>query len=223
VRRALVPIVLVLLAGPAQAGEKVAVIDTTTEGIEPDAGKRFEATLEEGLAAAGYQVVPRKQVIDALAKKDLPEGCTFGPCLIAIGDALNVSLVLAARITATGPSYTFLLTMVSAKTGAPVAQVADTCPVCTIDEALSQMTLSIVSLGTGPSTPLIVQPVQVRGDKKLRANMQTAAWWLSGLALAGLTAGGVLLALDEVPLGCSAFGAGAGLGIAGLTIFLTVD
>ena len=214
---------LTLAPTVVRAGEKVAVLDLTTEGIDADAATRFEVTLEDGLRAAGYDVVPRKQVTDLLAKRDLPDGCTFGPCLIAIGDAIGVSRVLVARVSAAGPSYTFLLTLVSAKTGAPVAQVADSCSVCTVDEAQSQMTLSIVSLGTGPSAPVIVQPVQVRGDHHIRNRLHRDAWWLSGAALVGLTAGGLLLALDQIPLGCTAFGAGAGLGIAGITIFLTIN
>jgi hypothetical protein len=198
----------------------VGVLEVIVEGVPPDAQTRFQEGLEEGLRGAGVDVVPRGAVAAALTKVDVPYGCTLGPCLRAIGKALAVQKVLVARVTAVGPSFTFVLTFLDTARGAPVAQVSDSCAVCTLDEALASATLAVVSLATGAGDIVATTPVPARVTRVSGTTpLKTVAWWLTGLAVASATTGAALLSVGDAPA-WACFGLAGGLSAGGLTIFL---
>jgi hypothetical protein len=206
------------LALPARA-ETVAVLDTVIDGVPPEGRDRLLANLEEGLEAGGFTILPHTEVRERLAKANAPSGCSFGPCLRAVGQALGVELVLVVRIVADGPSFSFVLTLVDTKSGAPVAQVSDSCAVCTYDEATSATTLAVVDLGhryqeiTHPDEP----PAKPHPPHKRHA----AAWWMTGAAVVVGGAAAYILAgrSDLRPEGYGAAGAAGGLLIGGVVLF----
>ncbi|MFH0902533.1 MAG: hypothetical protein V2A73_18035 [Pseudomonadota bacterium] len=205
----------------AMAAERIGLIDVVVTGVAPEVQARFENSLEEGLHGAGFEVVPRSEVLDELVKRDAPEGCSFGPCLSAVGEKIGVRVVLVARISAEGPSYAFVLTLVDTHTGTPISQLADNCPVCTLNEALASSTLSVVSLATrtGPATS-VAGVGWVSLASKERGCPNTVARWTASFGVAAVILGGILLTMDHDVAAASSLGAGGGLGIAGLSLFL---
>lgn len=191
------------------------MLDVTMDGVPRDAQARFETSLEEGLRGAGLEVLPRARVAEAVERGDTPPGCTFGDCLKAVGKTLATRLALVARVTARGPSFTFVLTLVDMGTGYPVSQVSDTCAVCTFDEAIAAATLAVVELATAAPP---ASPPPGDGARRARSTRRTA-WWMTGLAVVGVAVGAYLVSTDEDQAGWASIGAGGGFGIAGITLF----
>lgn len=209
------------VAASAQAAEPVGILDVIVDGVPPDAQVRFEEGIEEGLRGAGVDVVPKGAVAAALAKVDVPEGCSFGPCLRAVGKALAVKQVLAARITAVGPSFSFILTFVDTASGAPTSQVADGCAVCTLDEALASVTLAVVSLATGAGDTVVTTPLRRTSATQrpaARRSSAPAAWWMAGFAVASAITGAGLASTGDAPA-WAFFGLAGGLAAGGVTLF----
>ncbi|MBI4508511.1 MAG: hypothetical protein HY698_02665 [Deltaproteobacteria bacterium] len=197
------------------AAERIAVLDMVASGIPDDSRGRFEVSFEEGLRGAGFEVVERADVLAKVVRSDAPEGCTFGPCLAAVGSALGVDLVLVARVAAQGPSYSFVLTIVETKTGVPKVQVADSCAVCTLDEALAASMLAVISLGTGTGGAKLVEPAG--GRCGLRPS-RSGAWFVTGVAVASSVFGLLLASTERESAGWAAMGFGVGLGLLGGTL-----
>jgi hypothetical protein len=235
VRRGLTSVIVLALLGPrvalAEGGgapgeraESVAVIDSIIQGVPTSAKPGFEQNLEESLRGAGFTVLPEATVKNLKLKSEAPAGCSFGPCLRAVGKALGVELALVVRISAEGPSFTFVLTLVDTSTGAPVAQVSDSCAVCTFDEASSAATLAIVDLGMKyrEAREAEVGVAKVVGREQQRGrDRHTAAYVLGGLALAaGGAAAYLLLARDDFEaLGWAGVGGAAGLALGTVATF----
>lgn len=217
---ALVTAAMVVSAGAASA-ERVAVLDVVVTGVPSDARQRFEARVVEGLAGAGFEVVPRERVAAAFVDADVAEGCFFGPCLERAARRLTAAQGLVARIAASGSAYSYVLTMVDMRTGAPIRQVTDTCAVCTLDEALAAATLATVALASGEGPELVAGAVGGGSEGWGGAGRWRRAAIVAsvgvGLAVASLAAGLFLLRDEEEAGGWAAVGAGVGLGAASLT------
>lgn len=214
-------------AGTAASSPAVAVLAVETEGVPEDARASFAASLEDGLRGAGFEVVPHARVEDAIDSGALPVGCVFGPCLRDAAKALGAELVLVARVTASGPSFTFVLSLVSTTTGAPVAQVSDACAVCTFDEASSAATLAAVELAAQAQGTLPAKGIEApgRGDggpapRRPSGRARRLAWWMTGVGTAAIVVGAFLVGADRDEAGWATLGAGGGLGVAGLTLFV---
>ena len=210
---------------PPEGGtaESVAVLDSIIDGVPASARPSFEQNLEDSLRGAGFTVLPKATVKNLLLKSDAPPGCSFGPCLRAVGKALDVELALVVRISADGPSFTFVLTLVDTASGAPVAQVSDTCAVCTFDEASSAATLAIVDLGMryrdNRDRSVLAENAAARERKRERLHAST--WVMAGLTLVvGGTAAYLLLARDDSDAaGWAAVGGATGLAIGTVVSF----
>jgi hypothetical protein len=214
-------------AAPAQA-ESVAIVQMDIEGVPPEGRDRLGETLEEGLASADFTVVRGEAVKEKLIKHNVVAGCSFGPCLRAVGQALGVELVLVARVVAEGPSFSIVLTLVETENGTPVAQVSDSCAVCTFDEAISAATLAVIDLAARYRNHMedlaaAARPVAPASAGKGR--VRKVAWWMSGIALVAGGAAGYLLTqrddLDEV--GWGAAGAAGAFAVTGVTLFVVAD
>jgi hypothetical protein len=202
--------------------ETVAVLDSVFDGVTNVARADFEANLEESLRGAGFSVLPKDAVKGLIIKGDVTAGCAFGPCLRAVGEALGVELALVARITADGPSFSFVLTLVDTASGVPVAQVSDTCAVCTFDEASAAATLAVVDLGmryqewkqqSAAPAPTVAEKPSGKSRKK--------TWILGSLALiAGGSAAYLLLARDDADdWGAAVAGGATGLALGTILTF----
>jgi hypothetical protein len=229
VRRSLAALLVVglLLHGlPARAddepasgggGLSVAVLDSIIDGVPASARPAFEQNLEDSLRGAGFTVLPKATVKGLLLKSDAPPGCSFGPCLRAVGKALDVELALVVRISADGPSFTFVLTLVDTQSGAPVAQVSDTCAVCTFDEASSAATLAIVDLGMRyrENTEAAGLAEDAAARKRKREGRHLSTWVMAGMTvLASGAAVYLLVARDDADAaGWAAVGGAAGLAV----------
>jgi hypothetical protein len=195
--------------------ETVAVLDSIIDGVPASARPGFQQNLEESLRGAGFTVLPQATVRNLLLKSDATAGCSFGPCLRGVGKALGVELALVVRISADGPSFTFVLTLVDTMSGAPVAQVSDTCAVCTFDEASSAATIAVVDLGMKyrDARDEAAAVAKVMAAKERARRRHAATWLLAGLTVvAGGAAAYFLLARDDRDsLGWAAAGGAAGL------------
>jgi len=234
VTQALVALLVAILAAPRLAlaaddpgggrAETVAVLDSIIDGVPASARPDFQQNLEESLRGAGFTVLPQVTVRNLLLKSDATAGCSFGPCLRSVGQALGVELALVVRISADGPSFTFVLTLVDTQSGAPVAQVSDTCAVCTFDEASSAATLAVVDLGmkyreARDQAVEVARVVERERDK--RSRVRAATWVLGGLAaVAGGTAAYLLLGRDDADkYGWASIGGAVGLTIGAIATF----
>ena len=212
-------------ADDSMLSESIGVLQIATEGVSATAGEKLEESIEETLADVGFRVVRSSTVISKLAGSDYVAGCTFGPCVAEVGRATGLSRVLVARIQGAGQSYSVVVSLIDTKTGHIESQVAQSCPVCTVDEAISTAALAVVELITEPGTPandIAYGQGQDDGNPSgpSRKTLKRAGWiMLAGGALAGAT-GAYLLANDEDRSGGLSAGAGVGLGLAGLVTLL---
>jgi hypothetical protein len=193
--------------GPRARAEAIAVVDEVYDEVPPELTQRFSKTVEDSLKSAGFGVTGRDRVRERLLGSHAALGCGFGPCLVIVGKTLGVELALSVRVTMSGQSFTFTLTMSDMHSGLPLAQLTDGCQVCTADEAESALTLAMVDLtlryhnardtSAKPPPP----PPRVR----------TTTWILTGAALVLVSTGVALVAAGKDSAGWAALGGGGGL------------
>lgn len=226
---------LLLLTSSIAQGQPVTGIDPSaigvlaveTSGVSETAGDKFEQSVEETLSDVGRRVVRSKWIAAKLARSDYVAGCTFGPCMKEVRRAIGLERVLVARIEGAGQSYSVVVSLIDTEDGRLVSQVAQSCPVCTVEEAISTATLAVVEL-VNEKTEAAVAPAaavdveaRARMERKQR-HVRRAGW---AFLAVGLIAGGVgayLVSQDE-EAGAPTVGAGGGLAVAGLaTLLLSV-
>lgn len=226
---------LVWEPGAAHADEDlVGILSIDATGVSGAAAEQFETEVEQALTGLGRHSVSRKALRERLQGSEYLEGCYFGPCLTALRVASGVPLVLVARIQGEGSSYSFVITLVDTKTGLLTAQVAQTCPVCTVDEAIMTATLATITLLSG-GDEAVVSPGDT-GDsgaslvsgsttptKPAKSNkaLRTTGWIFLGVGMAAAAAGAYLFEMeDERDLGIAGAAAGTGLLTGGVTMLL---
>jgi hypothetical protein len=135
-RSGITAIMLVLLsqqlaaADPAvQARERAAVLGVELGPSTPAyLGDKATAQIEQGLGAAGYEVVPRSQVVARLSD-DLAR-CREGSCLRAVGEALGVQALVLASITSKDDDTIITMVLIDAVTTQQDAAVHEVCDLC---------------------------------------------------------------------------------------------
>jgi hypothetical protein len=209
---------------PAAGKRRVAVLDLVTDGMAADVRAQFETLIEEQLRRSGYLVIAHATVAEAVTRRDdLVEGCAFGPCVAPIAQAVGAERLLDVRITAEGPSYSFVVSMVESAYGATVAQEAASCGVCTVTEALAKLGASIAALenqrvvARNEATGRIV-----RMEPAPRSKALPIALVITGLAM---TAGGTGLVAEteQKEAGWVTVGSGGTLLLTGLIMLLSGD
>ena len=107
---------------------------------------RAKATtqIEEGLAAAGYDVLPTAQVAPRLTG-DLAT-CREGPCVRSIADALGVASVVFATITSKDESSIITMSLYDVESARPVAEVREVCDLCGDSELVERLGVAASAL-----------------------------------------------------------------------------
>lgn len=124
---------VVLVAGSAIADppktERAALVALEL-GPKVPAYVRGKATtqIEEGLAAAGYHVLPFAQVAPKLSA-DLT-ACRAGPCVKDVGAAVGVDALVFAKITSQDENTVITLRLLDAATTEQIAEVRELCELC---------------------------------------------------------------------------------------------
>jgi hypothetical protein len=209
--------------------EPIGVLEVATYGVSQAAGDKFEQSVEETLAGVGFRVVRSRQVQQELAGTNYVSGCTFGPCMKEVLTRTGLRRVLVARIQGAGQSYSVVVSLIDTETGYLISQVAQSCPVCTVEDAISTSIKAVVELLTDEGAAgddetravAALRPRQADGAAARLARRQQQArrlGWIfvaSGAAAAGLAAGLVVADRDDAALVSG--GLGGGLAAAGLT------
>jgi hypothetical protein len=212
--------------------------------MSPTAAEKFEGAIEEAIEGTddpfdrNFQVATRDRLNDLLARSSFAPGCRFGPCLKEIWRNTKVRLVLVARVTSVGSSYTILLSLMDTQSGLLTSQVVRPCPVCTFEDALSETTLAAISVVTGAGDAMVTDPdngptstdqaLDGKGrlgdyttlvEQHRRSTQRAAIFFLSaGLLAAG--AGSYLLATDKPDVGYPIVAAGGVCAVASGTLFV---
>jgi hypothetical protein len=210
------------------SGDIIGLLDVSTQGVSKEARDGFISTVENSLQMAGLCVGKNRALLDYLAESSYVDGCFFGPCLQAVYRRTQVRRVIIARITGVGSAYSLMVSLVDTQSGKLISQEAQTCPVCTVDEALMQASNVVIEtvmdrIVPDPS-PIAVAPAPVAVDRGPR-NQKVAgrvAGVLLGVGLAAVAAGGVLIGQDHDAAGSAMIGAGAGVALSG-TIFWAIS
>jgi hypothetical protein len=212
--------------GGAPAGDAIGVLEVETSGVSETAGDKFEESVERTLAEAGTHVVRSKVVQEKLMHGDFVSGCTFGPCMREVGRLTGLKRVLVGRIEGIGQSYSVVVSVVGTESGQLVSQVAQRCPVCTVEEAISTSALAVVEViekearaRAAADAAAAIEPPAERLQRK-RRDVRDAGRWMVGGAIAVGATGGILLANDEDGWGGPTLGAAAALALGGLTCIL---
>jgi hypothetical protein len=226
-----VVILLALPGGRAEAEKQdpVGVLEVATRGVSETAGDTFEQGMERALSAVEVPVVRSNRVREQMGGSDFVRGCTFGPCLREVGRATGLKRLLVARIEGAGKSYSVVVSLLETEEGRLLSQVAQSCPVCTVDEAIATATQAVVELltrreGEARSGKEVVDVPDDGGDriaKKKKHVRRTGAVFVATGAAALVVA--AILAGNDSDAGAPLVGGGVALAGAGLaTLLLSV-
>jgi hypothetical protein len=220
---------IVLFPGRADAEHApIGLLEVATQGVSETTGDEFEESIERALAAVEVPVVRSKSVREKLATSDFVHGCSFGPCVREVGRATGLERLLVARIEGAGKSYSVVVSLVETGEGRLVSQVAQSCPVCTVDEAIATATRAVVELITrregearSEEEVVAVPDDQERiASKKKHVRRLGVVFTATGAAA---LVGGILLAGNDSDAGAPLVGGGAALASAGIaTLLLSV-
>jgi hypothetical protein len=212
------------------AGETIGVLEVATYGVSQAAGDKFEQSVEETLTAVGLRVVRSHEVQKQLAGTNYVIGCTFGPCMKEVLTRTGLRRVLVARIQGAGQTYSVVVSLVDTESGHLVSQVAQSCPVCTVEDAISTSIKAVVKLlteedatrvespGSGAATEKVQAPTaDAAVDAHRQQQMRRFGWVFVASGAVALGLGGTLIALDQDGAGLASVGLGTGLTAAGLT------
>ncbi len=133
-RHLLIAILLASSAGSAAAQgakEKAAIVSIELgKGVQDFMRGKASVQMQQGLTAAGYDVIPPDQV---KLSGDLAK-CKAGPCLMQVGSALGASALVTASITRKLDSQIIVMQLADASSGDVVADVHEVCDLCGQDE-----------------------------------------------------------------------------------------
>ena len=218
------------LPGPDDKRRIIGILDVTVDGVPPDIAAQFQANLESQLDSREYWLAPQARMHELLSNSTKwSEGCVVGPCLMEVKVQTGAEVVLLAAINGDGTSFGYVVTLVRTDTGRFVAQEAERCDVCTVNEALTNATLAAVKLVTSLPDKLPDEAAEqhaamdlatkkLEHDKvviKHRHRKLATILGLSGLAIA---VGGAALYFtqDHASYGLATAAAGGGLMVGGL-------
>jgi hypothetical protein len=171
-RHLLVAILLASSLGSASAQgskERAAILRIELgKGVQEFVRAKAATQVQQGLAAAGYDVVPAEQSAKQLSG-DLAT-CKSGPCMGQIGKALGASALVSVSITRKLDSQIIVMQLADASSGDVVADIHEVCDLCGQEEleerigvaasALRQKAASQLARRASAAAP-VPQPVAV--------------------------------------------------------------
>lgn len=205
--------------GPLAHARRAAIIGFSADGVPKDVREQFETIVEEGLRKVGYDVVNHSAVVESVTRNELAEGCTFGPCAVAITRSVDADRAIDASIAAEGQSYTFVISMLDGGSGAPIAQVVGSCPVCTVSEVLTKVGASIGVLEGNQKNLERPELVAREAPRRRRSKVLPVVLTVAGVAAA---AGGAFLVArtaHDAP-GWVTIGSGGTVALTGLILLV---
>lgn len=135
-RLLLLGLLLASSAGSASADstkERAAILSIDLgKGVGDFVRAKASAQVQQGLAAAGYDVVPPEQSTKQLTG-DLGS-CRSGPCLAQVGKTLNASALVSVSISRKLDSQIIVMQLLEASSGEVVADIHEVCDLCGQDE-----------------------------------------------------------------------------------------
>jgi hypothetical protein len=118
-------------ARPARA-ESVAILDLRFEGLAPAVIEPVRQGVRDALISLGCRVVDEAATRHLL--REVPPGCSVGPCLARVGRVVKVDRVLVGAVASQGSSYELTFTLLETGGGTVLAQVNRRCDVCNFHE-----------------------------------------------------------------------------------------
>lgn len=148
---------------PPEQRRMVGILDVRVDGVSNELKAKFEQQLEQQLDTNQYWLSNRAQMRDRMKfSTKWTEGCLVGECLAEVRTQTRAELVLLAALSGSGTSFGYVVTLVRTDTGRVLAQKAERCDVCTVNEAMTEATLATIAL-------LNEIPNQLPDDAALRA------------------------------------------------------
>ncbi len=136
-------------------------------GVQEFVRAKAAAQVQQGLTAAGYNVVPPEQTAKQLTA-DLA-ACKSGPCLAQVAKALNVTSLVQVTITRKHDSQIIVMRMLDPGTGDAIADIHEICDLCGQDEleerigvaasALRSKAVAELNKRAAAATPAIAPPI----------------------------------------------------------------
>jgi hypothetical protein len=206
----------------------IAVLDVRIDGAPPDVGAQFQKALDAQVDPKHFFVAPRSRIHEIMASSTRwTDGCDVGPCLQELRNRTRASIALLASLTGSGTSFAWVITLARTDSGNVVAQRAERCDVCTVDEALRNATRAAVDLLSAVPEPLPDEhpapPAPAPIDDKAAATHHARTVTGIGLLVAGVAAAAagtaVYYAENHSNVGLGVGGVGAGLLVGSLVTF----
>lgn len=160
----LLPIIFstLFLAALASAQTNVAVIPLDAKGVsEIEASVLTERLALELFRTGRFTVLERGKMEEILTEQDFQlSGCVSEECLVEVGQLLGVESMMAGSVSRIGETYSVILRLISAESGA-IVQVASYDHKGAIDELLSAgmrvVALNIAGEPVEPARPSSLQ------------------------------------------------------------------
>jgi hypothetical protein len=189
-----VVLAVAILASTAEASprDRAALVGLEVSTTAPTyLAPRLTLQIEQGLAAAGYDVVPnttvRARLDGSLA------ACRDGACLRDVGQALDVQVIVVASITWRGESKVIAMRLHDARTGERLAELGDVCDLCGEAELIERVGIEASALRARAEDSRTVAVTQTRQS---RGGSVVPGLTVGFAGIAVLTGGIVLLGID---------------------------
>ncbi len=134
-RRLLLVVSLVSSIGTAAADtpSRAAILPIELgKGVQDFVRAKAAAQVQQGLVAAGYEVLAPEQTAQKLPAQ--LAGCKGGPCVAQVASALGVSALVHVAITRKHDSQIIVMRMLEPGSGDAIADIHEVCDLCGQDE-----------------------------------------------------------------------------------------
>jgi len=217
---------------PIEHRRTVGILDVRVDGVPDDVRAQFERGLERQLDTNHYWISTRAQMRERMKfSTKWTEGCFVGPCLAEVKVQTSADLVVLAALSGSGTSFGFAITLVRTDTGRVLAQEASRCDVCTVNEAMTEATLTTIRLlnavpdklpdeagEQGAAIDVAVEPVRRQVVTSRHHHQHVGlAMTLVGIATAGAGIAAYVVA-DRPAYSYAILGAGGGLALGGVAV-----